>query len=69
MIPTHKKLNQLRDKDMKVRQETEKEESSLKPEILTDLPVAEEQAHAAKGGAVVVEYEILECRFRDSTAK
>lgn len=54
---------------MKVRQEKEKEESSLKSEFLTDLPVADEQARETKGGAVVTEYEILECRFRDSTAK
>ena len=54
---------------MKVRKETQKEEGSLKPEILTDLLVAEEQAHETKGGAVVNDYEILECRFRDSTAK
>ena len=54
---------------MKVRQETEKEESILKAESLTDLPVAEEQARETKGGVVVPEYEILECRFRDSVAK
>ncbi len=55
---------------MKVEQETEKKESSsLKQEYLTDLAVAEEQARETKGGTVVTDYAILECRFRDSTAK
>ena len=54
---------------MTVRPEKEKEESSLKPENLTDLPVPEEQARETKGGTVVTDYAILECRFRDSTAK
>ena len=54
---------------MEFQQETKKEESSLKPESLTDLPVAEEQADETKGGTVVTDYALLECRFRDSTAK
>jgi hypothetical protein len=54
---------------VKVQQETRKEESNLKPENLTDLPVAEEQAAETKGGTVVPDYALLECRFRDSTAK
>lgn len=58
-----------RGKDLKIRRETENEESSFKAEYLTDLPVAEEQAHKTNGGAVVTEYELLECRFRDANAK
>lgn len=56
-------------KDMEFQQELKKEEINLKQESLTDLPVAEEQADETKGGTIVTDYALLDCRFKDSTGK
>ena len=54
---------------MKVNEAEKKEEPKLNEQRLTDLPVSEEQADETKGGTVVTDYALLECRFRESNPK
>lgn len=52
---------------MKVEEEVKKEELNPIEGSLSDLSVT--QADETKGGTLVTDYALLECRFRDSTGK